>query len=193
MEKVCSGFGHRTVFGNIELAVQACVIQAIEMGCTVFYTGAMGEFDRVFISAVRAAKRRYPALGLRLICVKPYLTNEMNTHKAQYDALYDDVLVPEELMGLHYKRAIPARNRWMVDRSDMVIGYVIPVVRMRQFNTPGHRGKWYALLLPAINESGLMPVSSPTQNLCRVRCPHRTAEVTLCKGTGDFETDLPPL
>lgn len=22
-------------------------------------------------------------------------------------------------------RAIPARNRWMVDRSDMVIGYVI--------------------------------------------------------------------
>ena len=150
MEKVCSGFGHRTVFGNIELAVQACVIQAIEMGCTVFYTGAMGEFDRVFISAVRAAKRRYPALGLRLICVKPYLTNEMNTHKAQYDALYDDVLVPEELMGLHYKRAIPARNR-------------------------------------------LMPVSSPTQNLCRVRCPHRTAEVTLCKGTGDFETDLPPL
>ncbi len=116
MEKACSGFGHRTVFGNIELAVQACVIQAIEMGCTVFYTGAMGEFDRVFISAVRAAKRRYPALGLRLICVKPYLTNEMNTHKAQYDALYDDVLVPEELMGLHYKRAIPARNRWMVDR-----------------------------------------------------------------------------
>ena len=105
MEKACSGFGHRTVFGNIELAVQACVIQAIEMGCTVFYTGAMGEFDRVFISAVRAAKRRYPALGLRLICVKPYLTNEMNTHKAQYDALYDDVLVPEELMGLHYKRA----------------------------------------------------------------------------------------
>lgn len=85
----------------------------------------MGEFDSVFISAVRAAKRRYPALGLRLICVKPYLTNEMNTHKAQYDALYDDVLVPEKLVGLHYKRAIPARNRWMVDRSDMVIGYVI--------------------------------------------------------------------
>ena len=101
MEKACSGFGHRTVFGNIELAVQACVIQAIEMGCTVFYTGAMGEFDSVFISAVRAAKRRYP------------------------DALYDDVLVPEKLVGLHYKRAIPARNRWMVDRSDMVIGYVI--------------------------------------------------------------------
>ena len=33
--------------------------------------------------------------------------------------------VAEELEGLHYKRAIPARNRWMVDRSDMVIGYVI--------------------------------------------------------------------
>ena len=35
------------------------------------------------------------------------------------------MLVPEELVGLHYKRAIPARNQWMVDRSDMVIGYVI--------------------------------------------------------------------
>ena len=123
MEKVCSGFGHRTVFGNIELAVQACVIQAIEMGCTVFYTGAMGEFDSVFISAVRAAKRRYPTLGLRLICVKPYLTNEMNTHKAQYDALYDDVLVPRSWWDCITRgRYLHATDGWWIEAiwsSDM--------------------------------------------------------------------------
>lgn len=64
MEKACSGFGHRTVFGNIELAVQACVIQAIEMGCTVFYTGAMGEFDSVFISCCACSQKALPRFGI---------------------------------------------------------------------------------------------------------------------------------
>lgn len=39
--------------------------------------------------------------------------------------MYDDVIIPTELMGIHYKGAIKARNRWIVDNSDIVIGYSI--------------------------------------------------------------------
>lgn len=38
---------------------------------------------------------------------------------------YDDVIIPQELIGIHYKKAITARNRWMIENSDIVIGYTI--------------------------------------------------------------------
>ena len=36
------------------------VLEAAEQGCIIFYTGAMGQFDSLFCSAVRKAKRSYP-------------------------------------------------------------------------------------------------------------------------------------
>ena len=37
---------------------------------------------------------------------------------------FDDILIPAELADIHYKRAIPARNRWLVDNSDYLIAMV---------------------------------------------------------------------
>ena len=34
------------------------------------------------------------------------------------------MFVPPELLGLHYKHAIPRRNRWMVDRAQVLLAYV---------------------------------------------------------------------
>lgn len=56
-------------------------------------------------------------------CIQ-YFTNDLNTNKEYYAALYDDVVIPTEIIGLHYKSAIKARNRWMVDNSDLIISYV---------------------------------------------------------------------
>ena len=39
--------------------------------------------------------------------------------------MYDDVIIPPELIGVHYKAAIKARNRWMIDNSDVVMAYTI--------------------------------------------------------------------
>ena len=38
-----------------------------------------------------------------------------------HEAQYDEILIPAELDGVHPKAAIGLRNRWMVDRSDIVI------------------------------------------------------------------------
>ena len=54
----------------------------------------------------------------------PYLTAEVNRSGAYYEAAFDGVFVPPELLGLHYKSAILRRNRWMVDRAQVLLSYV---------------------------------------------------------------------
>lgn len=121
MGKCCCGFGHRTVLEPLDDRVRAAVFDAAENGFEIFYTGAMGDFDRIFSSAVREVKKKYPAI--KLICVKPYFSNEINTNAAYYAAFYDDILIPSELIGVHFKAAITARNRWMIDHSDLAVIY----------------------------------------------------------------------
>ena len=117
----CCGFGHRDVLEKIDDAVYAAVLKAAERGCDIFYTGAMGEFDSLFSSAVRKVKKTYPKI--KLICVKSYFTNDLNTNGEYYSALYDDVIIPDELADIHTKAAIKYRNRWMIDHSDIVLIY----------------------------------------------------------------------
>ena len=85
---------------------------------SVLYRG-MGEFDALFARTVRALKRDHPSL--RLVQVMPYLTRRLNTDKAYYETLYDEILIPAELDSVHPKKAISLRNRWMVDHSDFVV------------------------------------------------------------------------
>lgn len=120
--RVCCCFGHRDVVDDISNELKNAVQLAIQKGCSVFMLGGNGDFDHRFASAVRSAKRSSP--HIRLILVKPRFSNIWNTYKEHYDALYDTILVPVELADVHYKSAIAARNRWMVDRSDMIIAYV---------------------------------------------------------------------
>ena len=56
--KACCGFGHRIVFENISGKLDKAIEGAVSQGCKIFYTGAMGEFDNLFSSAVRKAKKR---------------------------------------------------------------------------------------------------------------------------------------
>ena len=133
MKKACCGFGHRNVFEKINGELDNAIETAIQQDCELFYTGSMGEFDSLFSSAVRRAKKANP--HIKLICVKPYMTNDVNTDRDYYAAMYDDVIIPDELAGIHYKAAIKARNRWIVDHSNIVIGYT----------TRNHGGAYEAL------------------------------------------------
>ena len=120
--KACCAFGHREVYENITDQLDKAVLEAAAQGCVIFYTGAMGQFDSLFASAVRKAKKSYP--NIRLICVKPYMTKEINENGDYLYSLYDDIIIPTELADIHPKSAIPKRNRLLVDWSDIVIGYI---------------------------------------------------------------------
>lgn len=119
----CCGFGHRQIFDNIDEQIYDYVVEAVRIGCDTFFTGDMGDFDKKFSSAVRRAKKKYP--HIKLICVKPYLTRELQESKEYYYAMYDDIIIPTELADVHYKSIITKRNQWMIDNSDIVIGYTI--------------------------------------------------------------------
>lgn len=123
----CSFAGHNEVYqANIEHLLDNTIRKIItsEIEPYHFLVGGMGEFDAKAASAVRKAKHNFPHLEIKLILVLPYLTQEVNQNKAYYEQLYDEIVVPIELAGIHYKSAIPKRNRWMIDESDLLIAFV---------------------------------------------------------------------
>lgn len=122
----CAFAGHREVYGaNVDALLKVTIENLLKKDISfTFYTGDMGEFDQLCSSAVRTAKRQHPALDIRLIAVLPYMMTRINAYKVQYECLYDEIIIPTELSEIHYKSAIAARNRWMVERSDYLIAYV---------------------------------------------------------------------
>lgn len=121
-QRICSCFGHREVYKNIDSDLTASIEYAVSKGCTIFLTGGIGQFDALFASYVRSVKKHHPEI--ELVLVKPYFSNKLNKSKEFYEMMYDDILIPEAVMGVHYKAAIKVRNRWMVDQSDLIIAYV---------------------------------------------------------------------
>ena len=116
----CCCFGHRELYLKIAEELDEIVENIIKQYHTViFMTGGTGATDSQFISTVVKFRRKYPSVKLFLIM--PYLTTELNESKEYYENLYDDIIIPDELMGVHYKSAIEKRNQWMVDRCDSII------------------------------------------------------------------------
>lgn len=122
----CTFAGHREVYQlKIDEEIENAIDNLLQTDSEfVFYTGGMGDFDNKCASAVRAAKRKYPNKEIRLALVLPYMSNRLNTDKDYYQYYYDEIIIPAELAGVHYKAAITMRNRWLVDRVDCLIAYV---------------------------------------------------------------------
>ena len=124
--KVCTFAGHREVYqANISEMLDEAISKIINTDDNFrFLVGGMGEFDGMCSSVVRRAKREYPNKEIRLELVLPYLTHELNENKLYYETSFDDVVIPIELAGVHYKSAITKRNRWMVEQSDWLIAFI---------------------------------------------------------------------
>lgn len=122
----CTFAGHREVFqAGIDADIHRAVEDLLKTDTVFrFYTGGMGEFDSKCAAAVRAAKRTHPELDIRVILALPYMSNRVNTEKLYYEYLYDEIFIPEELAGVHYKAAIGKRNRLIVEMSDWLICFV---------------------------------------------------------------------
>lgn len=121
--KVCCCFGHREANGNLSDQLEVIIEHLIvNKGVKTFFTGGMGQFDRKFSVAVRAKQKTYP--DIKLILVYPYMTRELTVNQKWYEANYDSILIPYELMGKHYKSAITERNQWLVNHSDYVVAHV---------------------------------------------------------------------
>lgn len=122
----CTFAGHRDAVGvkaeDVGAILESIIRESSEpIECLV---GGMGNFDDVCASAVRNLKRKHRNREISLILVLPYMQKKVNKNKKYYETMFDLVLIPSKLEGVHYKQAILLRNRWMVEQADYVIAMV---------------------------------------------------------------------
>ena len=114
---VATFIGHIECYGVDKAEVKAEIIKLIENGVTEFYSGGMGSFDWMCAHIVYDLKKEYPHIQNYLVI--PYLT--FTILEKEY---FDSIIYPEGFEKYHFKAAIPARNRYLVDNSGYALCYV---------------------------------------------------------------------
>ncbi len=85
-----------------------------------FMIGRNGDFDLMAASAIKTVQKNHRDDNSCLCLVLPYPVADME----YYEDYYNEVILPNELWGVHPKSAITKRNQWMIDNSDALIVYV---------------------------------------------------------------------
>ena len=89
-----------------------------------FLVGRNGDVDLMTASVVRRLKREMNSENVFLTLVLPYETAELRNNTEAFENFYDSIEISEASADKNFKYAITARNRDMIDRSDMVVVYV---------------------------------------------------------------------
>lgn len=90
----------------------------------VFLVGRSGLFDQLVSSVIRRCKQTLRADHSSLTLVLPCITAEYSRNEAAFHAYYDEIEIFSPPGPLHFKAAYQARNRSMIDRSDLAIFFV---------------------------------------------------------------------
>ncbi len=120
-------FGHRqrnstiTVERKLENIVRELLLSKEYVE---FLIGRDGEFDQLATSTIRRCKRNIRQDNSALVLVLPYVTAEYRNNEQSFCKYYDEVEICADSAKRHYKAAHQARNRSMVDRSNLVIFFV---------------------------------------------------------------------
>ena len=89
-----------------------------------FLVGRNGDFDLMTASVVRRLKKEINDENVFLTLVLPYETAELRNNTEAFENFYDSIEISEASADKNFKYAITARNRDMIDRSDMVVVFV---------------------------------------------------------------------
>lgn len=119
-----SFFGHRIIENSLGIERQLEVlIRSIltEKEYVEFLVGRDGEFDQLVSSTIRRCKRTVRDDNSSLVLVLPYETAELRNNEESFKEYYDEIEICEMSATGHFKAAHQARNRAMLERSDLVI------------------------------------------------------------------------
>ena len=102
--------GHNECYGVTSEQIKKAIVSLIDKGVTEFLSGGQGGFDRLCGRCVYELKKEYPHISNYLVI--PYLS-----FKVYNSELFDSIIYPDDFEKYHFKAAIPARNKFMVDNA----------------------------------------------------------------------------
>ena len=118
-------FGHRIIedYNTVESKLYELLRIVMQNGSREmeFLVGRNGDFDLMAASVIRKLKKETGNENAFLTLVLPYETAELRNNTESFESYYDSIEICD---SQNFKFAIVARNRDMIDRSDMVVGYV---------------------------------------------------------------------
>ncbi|MBP5428913.1 MAG: DUF1273 family protein [Clostridia bacterium] len=114
--KCCTFFGHHDCPDSIKGELQDAIKRKIEEGVNLFYIGNHGRFDAMALSCLRELIKEYPEISYAVVLA--YLPTERNGYTDR------ETVFPEGIESIPRRFAIDYRNRWMIDRADVVIAHV---------------------------------------------------------------------
>ncbi len=109
--------GHSECYGVSVQKLETAIIDLINQGITIFYSGGQGGFDKLCAECVYKLKKQYPQIKNYIVI--PYLTFTVFDKR-----IFDEIIYPEGFEKYHFKAAIPARNKYMLNNSSVAICYV---------------------------------------------------------------------
>ena len=113
----CTFFGHRNTPATVRPILRQVLIDLIEQrGVTRFYVGNHGSFDAMAHRLLAELAQTYP---IRYDVVLAYLQKK---NDPSIDGSH--TILPDGFEFVPPRFAIDHRNRWMLDRSDVVVTYV---------------------------------------------------------------------
>lgn len=114
----CCFFGHRDTPSSVRERVKDIVEALIQDGSADrFLVGNNGAFDRIVTNILSEIQKEYP--HIRCYTVLAYLNRNDNNENGSLETLY-----PEGMERVPLRFCIDKRNRWMLEQSEIVIGYV---------------------------------------------------------------------
>lgn len=118
-------FGHRIIedynFVESKLYELLRIVMQKENREIEFLVGRNGDFDQMAASVIRKLKKETGNENVFLTLVLPYETAELRNNTESFESYYDSIEICEASAECSFKYAIVARNRDMIDRSDMVV------------------------------------------------------------------------
>ena len=108
-------FGHRDTPKETESALRLTLIDLIEnKNATVFYVGNHGNFDAMVRRQLEDLSKTYPIKYYVVLAYMPSKNDKPDEH----------TILPEGIETVPRRFAINYRNKWMLNKSDIVVTYV---------------------------------------------------------------------
>ena len=117
-------FGHRQMRNPraVEDALEETVLSLLRGHEYVeFLLGRNGDFDLLAASVIRRCRKAFGEYNSTMILVLPYETAAYRHNLPALLDYYGEVEICEAAAAVHFRAAMTARNRAMIDRSDSVI------------------------------------------------------------------------